>query len=169
MVVRRYYARYLSIAVGFLLLTLVMAGSHKHSTELPFLFRPSAEFDLANYIPILLMALPMAAIMLMPPLLRPDALRLYDDHFDYLPIVGWRRRVPWTSVAEITVVHDSERYPFIRVGRSDGAALTIPAGRLDRTPDDLKELLEVNRGIAAVRDLHLSNERLDARYLFPGR
>jgi hypothetical protein len=166
-VVERSVAKQLMYVAGVWLVIFLTAGSTKHSNDLPFWMRPDADFHLRNYLfPFAFCALA-TLVTLGPVLRRPVALKLFDDYFEFVPLVGASRIVKWSDVGEISLSRWDE-YKRIYIDVSGGKRITITTYHLTRSRDEIASLIEYSRSHAGFRGLRLSGEPLDGHYMFPG-
>jgi hypothetical protein len=152
--------------VGIWLVIFLTAGMSKHSNDLPYWMRPYAEFHIRNYLFPFVFCSAITLFTLGPALRRPIALRLFDDHFEFVPLFGRMRSIRWSAVADITAT-GGNRYKRVRVDVAGERRVTIYTTYLSDSRENIAEMLEYARRNSGLRGLRLSGEPIDGRYMFP--
>jgi len=168
-VVGRSLAKVVSFAAFLWLVMMLTAGQTKYGHELPYWLRSPPEVTLQHFaFPLFYCAL-ITLVLVCPIIRRPVALKFYEDHLDYCPLVGAIRRVPWSQVGEITKsswLWSRNRCVYIAVAGE--RRIVLSSGSLWMGRDALVDLLESRRRAAGRRTWHLSGEPIAGQYLFPG-
>ncbi len=150
--------------VGLMVLT---AGGRRHSSDLPYWLRPGDQLTFAHLAAPLALVSVVILVWVVDSLRRPVAFAFYPTYFEYFPLIGWKRTVAWSEIADIRPSYWSNKGGII-VELDSGRKLRCQASGLDYSRAELIVMLEDRRGASCLGGIMPASSSFDGQYLFPG-